>query len=296
MTKSIGSDLINIIKDESFVIMHNGIITSTNMDLKNLVLTKDFKFVLIHQLDSDCNIDITINNNCKVYIKEILFAEKEVSIKKNIKVLENGYLDIVTIEHNQKDNIEINAKTTMESGSYINSMKLSIYLGPVIENEAYEIKGNKAHLENYNVYINSSTCEQSIDNVVTHLGNDSESIMTNYGICKGKSILNINTNGKIKKDAKRTNLRQKSKGILLDKEATIAANPWLQIDEFDCLASHGAGIGAIDEEELYYLMSRGLTRFESEKLIINGFVYPIYEHIENSNLKKMVMELTDKYL
>ena len=46
----------------------------------------------------------------------------------------------------------------------------------------------------------------------------------------------------------------------------------LEIDEYDVIASHGASIGAIDDEELYYLMSRGLTEDKAKELLIMGFI------------------------
>ena len=131
---------------------------------------------------------------------------------------------------------------------------------------------------------------------IHHHNIDTTSVLFNYGICKNKSTVNINTNGLIIKDAKRSNIRQKSKGILLDVESRISANPWLQIDEYDCLANHGAGIGAIDEEDLYYLMSRGLTKTDSEKLIIGGFVEPIYNAFPEGEVKELVIKLVNEYL
>ena len=53
--------------------------------------------------------------------------------------------------------------------------------------------------------------------------------------------------------------------ILTSRNPMRYSSSWLVIDEYDCMASHGASIGAIDEEELYYLMSRGLTRENSEE-------------------------------
>ena len=111
-----------------------------------------------------------------------------------------------------------------------------------------------------------------------------------------ESVLNINTNGIVLNGSKQSNISQKTKGILLSQESGISANPLLQIDEFDCLASHGAGIGAIDEEDLYYLMSRGLTKASSEKLIIGGFVNPIYEALPEGEIKEFVIKVVNKYL
>ena len=62
------------------------------------------------------------------------------------------------------------------------------------------------------------------------------------------------------------------------------------------MASHGAGIGAIDEEDLYYLMSRGLSRADSSKLIIAGFTYPVIDAFPDGEIKEFVIETINKYL
>ena len=191
---------------------------------------------------------------------------------------------------------KVNINTTLGEKATIKNNKLALYLNEITESEKVLLSGKKAKYDNFNVLINTLDLKQNNDLLVVHENEDTESIMRNFGIAKGNAILNINTNGIVKQGAKRSNVSQKSKGILLDINSTISANPWLQIDEFDCLASHGAGIGAISEEELYYLMSRGLTRAESERIIIDGFVSPIYEKINNEKEKEEIINLVKKYL
>ena len=86
-------------------------------------------------------------------------------------------------------------------------------------------------------------------------------------------------------------MHQKSKGIILDLTSTISASPLLEIDEFDCMASHGASIGAIDESDLFYLMSRGLPREQSQNLIINGFFNPYLSKLKDEGLIKYISEV-----
>ena len=94
----------------------------------------------------------------------------------------------------------------------------------------------------------------------------------------------------------KTTLNQKTKGIILDDESQISANPILEIDEYDVIASHGASIGAIDDEELYYLMSRGLTKEVAERMIINGLIYPFLNSINDSTLSEYIRHIIDKHL
>ena len=73
--------------------------------------------------------------------------------------------------------------------------------------------------------------------------------------------------------------------IFLSETARADANPILLIDEYDVKAGHAAGVGKIDEEQLYYLMSRGLTRRAAEVLIIYGFLMPFIDEIRNESIK-----------
>ena len=290
---------LNKFKEGNFIYFHNGIIEDKNVSLNDLHLDKDITLTIIHNIDKDCNIELVLNENIKANILEIFYLNlnNDITVNKEIIINKNSSLDIVTVETssaNFKTNVNINTKL-LENGT-ISNKKLALYLNEIRESEKVLLSGKKTKYDNFNVLINTLDLVQNNDLLVVHEKEDSESIMRNFGIAKGNATLNINTNGIVKQGAKRSNVSQKSKGILLDINSTISANPWLQIDEFDCLASHGAGIGAISEEELYYLMSRGLTRSESERIIIDGFVSPIYKEIINEDEKEEVINLVKKYL
>ena len=293
--------LLDLIKGENikYCYMKNGLIQDSNINLKDFSFNKDYKFVLFHEIDNDTEIEYNLNSGINVNILEIMDVKNNANIKKVFNISDNSNLDIVSLETSSDVNTSINSNSYLGVNAHMDYMKLTIFNGDTVIKDNSYLNNNKGKLNNYAVYINSMKKNLDIDSVVTHDSLDSESIMTNYAICKDTSKIRINTNGIIKKGAKGTLVRQKSKGILLDLESQIEANPWLQIDEYDCMASHGAGIGAIDEEELYYLMSRGLTKDTSEKLIIGGFVNPVYEHIEEMGFNKLLdflKEEVDKYL
>lgn len=86
------------------------------------------------------------------------------------------------------------------------------------------------------------------------------------------------------------------RGLILDSNAKIAANPALLIDEFDVKANHGATVGKISDEGLYYLMSRGISKQDATLLIINGFLIPIIESIKDDKFKALFKENTEKKL
>ena len=103
--------------------------------------------------------------------------------------------------------------------------------------------------------------------------------------------------GKINKNMKRSIARQSNKGIVLGINSRLDANPLLLIDEFDVIASHGAAIGKMDDEQLYYLMSRGLTLKNAERLIISGFLSPVLKKLSTDELKEdFVLTVENKTL
>ena len=290
---------LSIYKEGNFIYFHNGIITEKNVSLDNLDIKDNLDLVIIHNIDSNCDINLTINENITANVLEVFYLNSvnNLEVKKRVVCKKNSNLNITTIEHSTFGfKAKVSIDTILEDNAVINNKKLALYLNEINESESVDLVGKKSLYDNFNVLINTSGIVQNSDLLVIHNNEDTSSVMKNYGIAKGPSTLNINTNGKVLRGAKRANVSQKSKGILLDIDSKISANPWLQIDEFDCLASHGAGIGAISEEELYYLMSRGLTKESSERLIVQGFINPFVLGLDSDNLKQYIFDETNKIL
>ena len=289
------SEVKKLITEQNYIVLENGAIIDKNFDFDNFVIEKDMNFVLFNHLSCNYEFNLEIKNNDNVRIIEISLLEKGAVLNKNIVCSENSSLELVTFETG-KDEAWVNVKTVLKDNSYINNKKISLFESLVNEDDKVYLKGVKGNYFTLNVYVNSSNKKQNIDTTIYHQNTDTISQLYNYGICKGTSILNINTNGFVEKGAVRSDLKQKSKGVLLDLESSISANPLLQIDEYDCLASHGAGIGAIDEEDLYYLMSRGLTRSDAGKLIIAGFLDPVIEGFPEGKFRNYILDFINKYL
>jgi Fe-S cluster assembly protein SufD len=109
-----------------------------------------------------------------------------------------------------------------------------------------------------------------------------------------KGILDDNSsgvfNGKImvRKDAQKTNAYQSNKNIVLSRKATINSKPQLEIFADDVKCSHGATTGQLNPEEVFYLMSRGIGRKESEEMLLIAFANDILENIKIEPLKEVL--------
>lgn len=289
------SSIKPLISNYNFIEIENGKIIDKNCDVNNFKFNQNIELVVLNHVNGEQDFTIEIMNDISVKIIEICILEKKSKLNKSIKCFNNSKLELITLETSD-DSVWVNVNASLEEKAYFNNRKVSLFNCEVNECEKVYLTGSYSDYYAANVYINSSNCKQNIDTVIYHKNTDTTSQLFNYGICKGNSILNINTNGIVEKGAVRSDLKQKSKGVLLDLESSISANPLLQIDEYDCLASHGAGIGAISEEDLYYLMSRGLSRNEAGKLIISGFIGPVVEGFPEGDFKNYISDWINKYL
>lgn len=92
------------------------------------------------------------------------------------------------------------------------------------------------------------------------------------GIAKNGARVVITGMIKIREGANQVDDFLEMRILLLDNKSTATAEPRLEIEANDVKASHAAAVGKIDEEQLFYLTSRGMKREEAEKLIVGGFL------------------------
>lgn len=156
-----------------------------------------------------------------------------------------------------------------------------------------DLTGEGAEVKMRAVAISSDDNIQNIDVSITHKAPNTFGDMTNIGIANKRGKIILNGVEKIEKGMKQSNAFQTLKGIITSDQAIVEVNPILLIDEFDVKAGHGATIGKIEEDQLYYIMSRGLTRKEAEKLVINGFLQPIIDEIDDEPLRERFVSLVN---
>ncbi|GEN57352.1 FeS cluster assembly protein SufD [Halolactibacillus alkaliphilus] len=114
--------------------------------------------------------------------------------------------------------------------------------------------------------------------IVNH-GKHTNGIILQHGVMKDRATGIFHGIGKIEHGGTKANAEQESRVLMLSKHARGDANPILLIDEDDVTAGHAASVGRVDPLQLYYLMSRGISRQEAERLIIHGFLAPVVNEI-----------------
>ena len=99
--------------------------------------------------------------------------------------------------------------------------------------------------------------------------------------------------GKIYVDSKaqKTDGYQLSKALLLNEQAEFNAKPELEIYADDVKCSHGSASGSLDDNSIFYLMSRGLDQKTAKELLINGFLLDVVEKITDEEIKKLIKKM-----
>jgi Fe-S cluster assembly protein SufD len=95
---------------------------------------------------------------------------------------------------------------------------------------------------------------------------------------------------RVEKDAQKTNAYQENRNLMLSKQAHADSIPGLEILANDVRCTHGATLGQVDREQLFYLMTRGLSRAEAERLIVRGFFQDILDRIELEPVRETLGE------
>lgn len=167
-------------------------------------------------------------------------------------------------------------------------------------NEGHTVSENVTVLEGNGSSTNARTVTagrgkqtQNFTARTVHHGLDTDGQIVQRGVLAGKTTAIFNAIGKIERGATRANAEQESRVLMLSSDARGDANPILLIDEDDVTAGHAASVGRVDELQLYYLQSRGITKEEAERLIIHGFLAPVVNELPIETIRAQMTALIE---
>lgn len=162
-----------------------------------------------------------------------------------------------------------------------NVVHASVFLGGKISRTRLELglNGRGSSFEGYQVFFCDGQQRYDLDANLTHNSPDSSGSLTARGVLKESSQSIFKGMVKIKKGAKNSHSYIAHHAMLLDKRARSDAIPGLDIDTNEVKATHSASVAQIDEEQIFYLMARGLPQEEAKKLIVVGFFEPVISRI-----------------
>lgn len=242
------------------------------------------------------NVSIVLHEESHAQIREYIYTETS----QTINYLSRSYLhgsselDYIAIANMDKHSFSaINRQIVATANARASLKTAQLGDGKTTQKADVDLVGTFATGDVRTVAVASEDQEVIIHTHVEHIAKNTEGLIEHYGVAADESFLVFEGTGKIHKGMKESVAHQTNNGVVLGRYARLDANPLLLIDEYDVEASHGAAIGRIDEEQLYYLMSRGLSEKAAQRLIINGFLAPLKDLMANENLKDYIQGLLE---
>lgn len=168
--------------------------------------------------------------------------------------------------------------------------------GHTVSENITVLQGNGSVTNARTVTVGRGKQTQNFTARTEHHGLDTDGQILQRGVLTGKTTAIFNAIGKIEHGATRANAEQESRILMLSPDARGDANPILLIDEDDVTAGHAASLGRVDEMQLFYLKSRGITTEEAERLIIHGFLAPVVNKLPIESIRKQMTALIERKL
>jgi Fe-S cluster assembly protein SufD len=253
--------------------------TNDKIKLKNLNLRLDFE---LEQNSSLRLIDL-FNDNTGKNFTNILY---NFDLKKN-SILKNYKVDKFNNENLKYSFNNIDQETDSISETFILSAGSSFFKNEINCN----LKGMYSSAFVNGIFLLKDNQQHEIRTTINHLVENTKSYQLIKSVLGKLSKSAYQGKIFVNSKAQKTDGYQLSKAILLDETSEFNAKPELEIYADDVKCSHGSASGSLNENSIFYLMSRGLSYKQSKELLINGFLLDVVEKITDSEIKNLIKNM-----
>ena len=267
---------------------------------KNTVYSKPIQIVNLLHSDKD----IFVNDRNLIIVEDgaqlaLLVCDHALSPQHfltntvtEIYVGHNSRFEIIRVQ-NQHNNAGKITHTFIhqESDSYASSNNVTLHGGLVRNATWHYLAGENAETHSYGLFLSDK--HQHVANfvMVDHAAPHCNSTQLFKGVLDDNATGAFNGRILVRPDAQGTNAYQSNNNILLSEEAKMDTKPQLEIFADDVKCSHGATVGQLDEEALFYLRSRGIDAREARLMLMFGFAHEVVKNINIEALRDRIDNL-----
>ena len=287
------NSLLNL--NTAFVSNYTKILVKSGYQFKKPLILFNYLSNNLNNVGINTRLDIKLEDDALLNIINISnenLNNNFLNFRQKINIGKNSILKNYSLDINENSNFKYSFKDIhLEKNSHLEYFILS--------------KGSKFLKHDINCSLNNEYGSVVLNGIIDLDDKKHHEIKTNINHneenCKSyqliKSVLNENSKaiyqGKIyvNSKAQKTDGYQLSRALLLSDEVEFNAKPELEIYADDVKCSHGSTSGNVDENSIFYLMSRGLSYEQSKKLLTNGFLNEVIEKITNNEVKSLVKNL-----
>lgn len=214
-----------------------------------------------------------------------------------IIVGENADLDFYRLQNENSESSQIsNTFVHQGANSKFNSNTMSLHGGLIRNNIYVKLDGHNAYNQTYGLFLADGTQHMSTYTHVHHAKPHCLSDQLVKGVLNDKSTGAFNGKIYVDKNAVKTEAYQRSNNIIMKPTAKMNTKPQLEIYNDDVKCSHGATVGQLDQEALFYIRSRGVGTEEARHLLMYAFANEVIGKIKLEPLRERIIEMVDRRL
>jgi Fe-S cluster assembly protein SufD len=296
------SETINELNHNSLSDLNNAF---TNKSFK-ILIKKGYQFakplIIYHTTNSkiwskniNLRLDFEIDENSSLRLIDLFNDTSEknfLNIFYNFDLKENAVLKNYKIDKFENKNIKYSFNNIEQSKNSISETFILSSGSNFFKNEINcNLKGKYSSAFVNGIFSLNNNKQHEIRTIINHLTENTKSYQLIKSVLEESSKAAYQGKIFVNSEAQKTDGYQLSKAILLHKESEFNAKPELEIYADDVKCSHGSASGSLNEDSIFYLMSRGLNYQQSRDLLINGFLLDVVEKITDSEIKNLIKNM-----
>ncbi len=281
-------------KDGFFLYIPKGVIIEKPVQIINLLSSDTDLMVTQRNLvvaDAGSQVKVLV---CDHTLTSASFLFNSVT---EVFVGEDALVDVYTIQNHHNQSVTVNSSFyKQERNSNLVTGIVSLHGGLIRNN--LKVNFNGEHAEANVNGISFTDKKQHVDNftVIEHASPNCLSNQVYKNILDDESTGAFSGRIHVARDAQQTNAFQRNNNVLLSDKARMQTKPQLIIDADDVKCSHGATVGQIDEDALFFLRARGIGEKDARMMLMNAFAHEVILKISIEPLRERIDELIEKRL
>jgi Fe-S cluster assembly scaffold protein SufB len=233
----------------------------------------------IYIIAGDSDVNIVLNYDNEIISNETYVLQKGAKLKINT-IATPSRLKYINRQFYLQDNAQLNCSIDVSSNGLFEMRNF------------YNLEGYGSSVSERGAFILHNKETARMFTQLNHIGQNTKGDSHMRGVLFGNASASIEGMAKIFLNAKGTDSYLNQHAMLLSKNAKAYTFPSLEIENNDVKAKHSASVSQIDEEQLFYMMSRGLSRADTIKEIISGFLASTIDIRKVAEFESIISKVT----
>ncbi|MHC1703773.1 MAG: Fe-S cluster assembly protein SufD [Tenuifilaceae bacterium] len=281
-------------QDGVFIYIPKGVILTKPIQIINLLMSDENQLVHYRNL-----IILEESSQANVVICDHTLSPKKFisNVVTEIISRPNSTLDFLKMQNEHNDSTQLShVYVRQDKDSKVTTNTISLHGGFIRNNLNVLFDGEGCENNAYGLYLTDRT--QHIDNYsfIDHAKPNCTSNELFKGILDDQATGAFNGRILVRRDAQKTQAFQSNNNLLLTADAKMNTKPQLEIYADDVKCSHGATVGQLDLEAMFYMQARGIGKKEARLLLMFGFAHEVVKRITIESLRERIDDLVNKRL